>query len=199
MLLRGARRQLHYAGFLDRNRGREIASLVVKDHRLATRRLFRDLALFEYLAERQIDELADPLEARHLEPGDVLFSQGESDTSLYVVGSGIVEFTRQAGANFETLGCIGAGEYVGEIGLLTGAPHAATAVARTYCKIYQLPREAIAPLLSGNADLTSAFDKAVRRGLDILHREVAVRATSGVGVKGQLLLRMRRVFHFGPE
>jgi small-conductance mechanosensitive channel/CRP-like cAMP-binding protein len=198
LLLRGARRQLHYAGFLDKNHESETASLVVKGQALATRRLLRDLALFDHLVERQIDGLADLLEAHHLEPGDVLFAQGTSDTSLYVIASGIIEFTRQAGAVFETLGCIGAGEYVGEIGLLTGAAHAATAVARTYCQIYRLPRQAIAPLLSESAELAAAFDNAARRGLEILDRGVAVQATPGIGAKGQLLLRIRRVFHFGP-
>jgi len=134
-----------------------------------------------------------------LEPGDALFSEGESDTFLYIVAYGIVELKRHAGGTLETLGCIGAGEYVGEIGLLTGAPHAASAVARTHCRIYQLPREAIAPLLSENTDLASAFDKSVRQGLGILNREVAVRATPDIGVKGQLLQRIRRVFHFGAE
>lgn len=199
LLLRGARRQLHYAGFLHRNHGGETASLAPKNDTLAARRLLRDLALFEHLTEPQIDGLAELLETRRLEPRDVLFSEGTTDTSLYVVASGIIELTRQAGAAFETLGCIGAGEYVGEIGLLTGAPHAATAVANTHCKIYQLPRGAIAPLLSESADLASAFDKAVRRGLDILHREVAARATPGIGVRGQLLMRIRRVFHFRPQ
>ncbi len=201
LLLRGARRQLHYAGFLDGNREDKTANLTltVKDDVLTARRLLRDLALFEDLSEQQIDGLADLLEARHLEPGDVLFSQGTSDTSLYVIASGIIEFKRQEGAASETIGCIGAGEYVGEIGLLTGAPHAATAVACTHCRIHRLPREAVAPLLSENADLASAFEKAVRRGLEILHRDVAIRATPGIGVKGQLLLRIRKAFHFGPE
>lgn len=198
ILLRAARRQLHYAGFLDKNHGIETTGLIVKRETLAARRLLRDLALFEYLAEQQIDSLADLLEVRRLEPGNILFAQGTSDTSLYVVASGIVEFTRHAGTVPETIGCIGAGEYVGEIGLLTGAPHAATAVARTHCQIYQLPRQAIAPLLSESVELATAFDKAVRRGLEILDRGVAVRATPSIGVKGQLLLRIRRAFHFGP-
>jgi len=199
LLLRGARRQLHYAGLLAGDRKGEIASISVNSDTLAARRILRDLPLFEDLVERQIDQLTTLLQTRRLEPGDALFSEGESDTFLYIVAYGIVELKRHAGGTLETLGCIGAGEYVGEIGLLTGAPHAASAVARTHCRIYQLPREAIAPLLSENTDLASAFDKSVRQGLGILNREVAVRATPDIGVKGQLLQRIRRVFHFGAE
>jgi small-conductance mechanosensitive channel len=194
LLLRGARRQLHYAGLLDGNREHEGSTLGDAPD---ARRLLRDLVLFECLTGQQIDGLAERLEARRLEPGEMLFAEGATDTSLHVVALGILEVTRQVGAVSETIGCIGAGEYIGEIGMLTGAPHAATAVARTYCQIYSLRREAIAPLLSENADLTSAFDQSVRRGLEILHRGVAVQATPGIGAKGQLLLRIRSIFHFG--
>jgi CRP-like cAMP-binding protein len=95
-----------------------------------------------------------------------------------------------------TLGCVGAGEYLGEICLLTGAPHAATGRARTHCHIHQLSREAIEPLLTANAALTTAFDKSVRRGLDILHRSVAARASDNVGSRSELLARIRTFFGF---
>ena len=196
-LLKAARRQLYYAGFLDKNRERETENAA--GDALVTRRLLHDLVLFDCLDGPQIDGLADLLLARRLEPGEELFAQGVTDASLYIVASGVLEFTRQTGDISEGIGCIGAGEYVGEIGLLTGAPHAAAAVARTHCQVYRLPREAIATLLTENTNLALAFEKSVRRGLEILDRDVAVRAMPSVGAKGQLLLRIRSFFHFSPE
>jgi len=137
------------------------------------------------------------MESRLLAPGERLFAQGDSDATLYVIASGVLELTRQVEAlSADIIGCIGAGEYVGEIGLLTGAPHAATATACTHCRIYQFPRSMIAPLLSANAELASAFEKSAKHGLDILHRHVAVRATASVDAADQLLPRIRRFFHF---
>lgn len=94
------------------------------------------------------------------------------------------------------LGNLGAGDYIGEVCLPTGAPHAATARARTHCYIHHLSRDAIAPLLAANADLAAAFDKSARRGLDLLNRTVAVRATESVGPSSQLLQRIRAFFRF---
>jgi small-conductance mechanosensitive channel/CRP-like cAMP-binding protein len=199
LLLRAARRQLHYAGFLDQSRERETLNSNATGDALAARRLLHDLVLFEGLDDRQIDGLADLLVSHRLEPEDELFAQGATDASLYIVVSGILQFTRRTEAASKIIGCIGAGEYVGEIGLLTGAPHATTAIARTHCRVHQLPREAIAPLLKENADLAFAFEKSARRGLDLLNRAVAVGDTPGIGAKGQLLLRIRSFFHFGPE
>jgi small-conductance mechanosensitive channel/CRP-like cAMP-binding protein len=197
-LLQCSRRQLYYAGFLEaghRFRAERNSAITPS----TGHRLLNDLILLECLAAPQIDHLVERLELRLLDPGEILFVQGAADATLYVVASGILELTRQMGAHpTETVGRIGAGEYVGEIGLLTGAPHATTATARTYCRVYHLPREAIAPLLSGNPELASAFEKSARHGLDILHRQVAIRATESVGIDSRLLPRIRRFFHSGP-
>jgi CRP-like cAMP-binding protein len=61
-----------------------------------------------------------------------------------------------------------AGEYVGEIGLLTGAAHAATAKARTLCQIYRLPNKALAPLLKRTRTWLPPWTKSARRGLGVL-------------------------------
>jgi small-conductance mechanosensitive channel/CRP-like cAMP-binding protein len=195
LLLRGARRQLYYLGFLDQEREGAAGSEGDEPGAKTPYRLLGDLVLFEYLAPEQIRKLAGQAESRRLEPGEPLFAEGAEDTSLYVIASGVLALTRKTPSAIETIGCIGAGEYVGEIGLLTGAPHAATATARTHCHIFVLPREALAPLLSGDASLASSFDRSVRRGLEILNREIATRATPSVGPAGQLLMRIRRIFH----
>jgi len=196
-LLRAARRQLHYAGLLEGGHQRPTDVDAARTPSIA-RRLLGDMVLFESLNQEQVDSLANQLQLRRMEPGEILFAQGAGDAVLYVIASGVLEVSRQVEAVFEVIGCIGAGEYVGEISLLTGAPHAATATARTYCQIYRLPREAIEPLLSENAALASDLDRAIRRGLEVLHRKVAVRATPSIGPSGQLLTRILSMFHPGP-
>jgi small-conductance mechanosensitive channel/CRP-like cAMP-binding protein len=196
-LLRCSRRQLYYAGFLEANRQRT-SGPTSEDNFTTGHRLLHDLILLECLAAPQIDELVRALKFRLLEPGDTLFVQGTADATLYVVASGIVEFTREVeGLPIEIIGGIGAGEYVGEIGLLTGASHAATATARTHCRIYCLPRDAIAALMSKNPELTTAFEKSAKRGLDMLRRQVAARATDGADTDNRLLPRIRSFFHLG--
>lgn len=200
-LLRHARRQLHNARLLGQSQLRSGSPI---DSRTPTvilpaRQILHELLVFECLQPEQLDALAHRAETRLLEPGEILFAQGAADATLYVIASGIVEVTRETETSSTvTLGCLGAGEYVGEICLLTGAPHAATARARTHCYIHQLSRDAIGPLLAANAEMVAAFDKSVRRGLDILQRSVAARATENVGAQGQLLQRIRAFFHFHP-
>jgi CRP-like cAMP-binding protein len=162
---------------------------------LAPREVLGDLVLFERLQPIQLEELASRLTTRLLEPGEVLFAEGATDATLYVVASGVLEMARATGPTTSLpLGRIGAGEYIGEIGLLTGSPHAATARARTHCVVYQLRRDAITSLLETNADVAAALERSVRRGLELVSREVAATATGEVGVRGQLLQRIHRFF-----
>jgi small-conductance mechanosensitive channel/CRP-like cAMP-binding protein len=197
LLLRHARKQLHYAGLLERDpvgleQPRPARS---RPMILAPCEVLGDLVLFERLTPMQLEDLASRLTTRLLEPGEILFAEGAADATLYVVASGVLEMTRATGtATSLTLGRIGAGEYIGEIGLLTGSPHAATARARTHCVVYQLRREAIAGLLETYAEMAAAFEKSVRRGLELVSRKVAATATGDVGVRGQLLQRIRRFF-----
>jgi len=113
---------------------------------------------------------------------------------LFIVVSGILELSQHTELSGRQLvGLIGAGEYIGEVSLLTGAPYAATATARTHCKIYGLDCKVIKPLLAANSDLYAEFDRSARRGLAILNRGVAVRATDD-SARQSLLHRIRAFF-----
>ena len=197
LLLRHARKQLQYAGLHERDPGNLVLPTTrSKPMMLPTREVLGDLVLFESLQPTELEDLASRLTTRLLEPGEILFAEGAADATLYVVASGVLELTRAAGkATSGTLGRIGAGEYVGEIGLLTGSPHTATATARTHCVLYQLRREAIAGLLETNAEVAAALETSVRRGLELVSRNVAATATGEVGARGQLFQRIRRFFH----
>ncbi len=71
---------------------------------------------------------------RELFSGEVLFRQGESSDCAWLIESGAIELVREpapgeAGGRVAH-GTFGPGELIGELGLLEGAPRAATATAR---------------------------------------------------------------------
>jgi len=141
-------------------------------------RFLQDIALFEPLEAEQLAELAAHVSPRSLEPGEVLFAQGGTEATLFIVVSGILQVSQNTELSGQQMvGFIGAGDYIGEVSLLTGAPYAATATARTHCTLYGLDCNVIKRLLAANSDLYAEFDRSARRGLAILHRGVAARAT----------------------
>jgi small-conductance mechanosensitive channel/CRP-like cAMP-binding protein len=195
-LFRHARRQLYYSGLYfpctaqdvrapDEVMGRPVHTLLS---------LFQDMTLFEALETAQLAELAAQLKPRSLEPEEVLFAQGGTEATLFIVVSGILQISQHTElSGQQTAGFVGAGDYLGEVSLLTGAPYAATATARTHCKLYGLDCNVLRPLLAANSDLYAEFDRSARRGLAILNRVVAVRATDDSG-RQSLLHRIRAFF-----
>jgi small-conductance mechanosensitive channel/CRP-like cAMP-binding protein len=194
-LLRHARRQLYYSGLYFPLTTQESPTPGEGTARPfhAVLPLLQDIVLFETLEPKQLAELAAHVNPRSLEPGEVLFAQGGTDATLFIVISGILQISQHTGSSGQqTLGFIGAGDYVGEVSLLTGAPYAATATARTLCRLYGLDCNIIKRLLAANSDLYAQFDQSARRGLAILNRGVAARATDDSA--GQSLLHRIRAF-----
>jgi small-conductance mechanosensitive channel/CRP-like cAMP-binding protein len=201
-LLRHARRQLYYSGLYFPHAEQDIRTAdddaaarpcTVRPSRAALP-LLQEITLFEALEAEQLAELADHVNPRSLEPGEVLFAQGGTEATLFIVISGILQVSQHTElSGQQTLGFIGAGDYIGEVSLLTGASYAATATARTHCRLYGLDCNVIKRLLAANSDLYAEFDRSARRGLAILNRGVAVRATDDSG-RQSLLHRIRSFF-----
>jgi CRP-like cAMP-binding protein len=195
-LLRHARRQLYYSGLYYPRAAQDVRTADEGTGRPfhAVLPVLQEIIVFESLEAEQLAELAAHLKPRSLEPGEVLFAQGGTEATLYIVVSGILQISQHTELSGQrTAGFIGAGDYLGEVSLLTGAPYAATATARTHCKLYELDCKVIKPLLAANSDLYAEFDRSARRGLAILNRGVASRATDD-SVSQSLIHRIRAFF-----
>jgi small-conductance mechanosensitive channel/CRP-like cAMP-binding protein len=196
LLFRHARRQLYYSGLYYPYAAQDSGTPEVDTNRPfhTVLPLLQDITLFETLEPKQLAELAVHSQPRSLEPGEVLFAQGGTEATLFIVISGIIEVSQHTELfGQHTAGVIGAGDYIGEVSLLTGSPYAATALARTHCKLYGLNCNVIKPLLAANSNLYAEFDRSARRGLAILNRGVAVRATDD-SARQSLLHRIRAFF-----
>jgi small-conductance mechanosensitive channel/CRP-like cAMP-binding protein len=195
LLLRHARRQLYYSGLYFQRAAQDIrtADEGTGPPFQPALPLLQDIMLFEALEAEQLVELAAHLNLRSLEPGEVLFAQGGTEATLFIVASGILQISQLTDAGQQTVGFIGAGDYIGEVSLLTGASYAAAATARTHCKLYGLGCNVIKPLLAANSDLYAEFDRSARRGLAILNRGAAVGATDDTA-RQSLLHRIRAFF-----
>jgi small-conductance mechanosensitive channel len=153
-----------------------------------------DIALFEPLTPEKRVELEGQLVRRSLDTGEILFAEGDTEASLFIVHAGVLEVSRGDKHNATVIGRISTGDYIGEIGLLTGAGHAATVKALTPCIVYELRKEFIAPLIKAQPELLHAFEASAKRGQARLDRSVAASVGSQTVPPAQLLDRMRAFF-----
>ncbi|MDY0884485.1 mechanosensitive ion channel family protein [Dongia soli] len=157
--------------------------------------LLSELSIFHGLSQAHRQRLVGKLIRRMLEPRDIVFSQDDTGSSLFIIASGVLEVTRQMPERSFVVGRIGPGDYIGEIGMLTGAPHAATVTALTPCILHELCKSDVAPLLEEEPELVSAFEASARRGQERLARAAAAATCSHPGPPGQLLTRIRSFFN----
>ena len=98
--------------------------------------------LFEVLSKEERDALVSQMVLEEFNEGDIVITEGEEGSSLYVVVSGLVKvYTRgQKGENFY-LANLGEGEFFGEVSVLTGKPRTATVVAAQKTELLRLDKE----------------------------------------------------------
>jgi EAL domain-containing protein (putative c-di-GMP-specific phosphodiesterase class I) len=79
-----------------------------------------------------------------LQPGDVLFREGDPPTTAFILDEGQVEIHATQGGRQVVLGLLGPGAIIGEMAIIDAAPRTATAVALSTCRLIVLDRTRIA-------------------------------------------------------
>jgi cytochrome P450 len=122
----------------------------------------RELELFRDCDGADLDRVAAVagIQAR-FEPGEVLYTEGETARDCYLIVDGEVEIT----VSGRFLGTSGEGESIGEMGLLHRGPRTATVTARTPVTVQVIDAEGFDRLLDEAPSVTRALLRQVSRRL----------------------------------
>lgn len=102
---------------------------------------FRLSPLFTDFSPEELLALIQGLDLLTFEPGQIVIAEGEPGSSLLVVASGQVRVYVRNDVNHQVeIRRMGAGEFFGEISILTGQPRTATVVAAEPCEILGLDK-----------------------------------------------------------
>jgi CRP-like cAMP-binding protein len=124
--------------------------------RIADLNLFADCTRSEL---RKIDSLMTYVRV----PKDrVLMRQGRLADEFIVIGRGSARVSRKTGGRVTRVADVGSGEFLGEMGLLTGTPRSATATATTDLALYASSASEFRTILE---IAPSVADKIVRTSL----------------------------------
>jgi CRP-like cAMP-binding protein len=97
---------------------------------------------FSKLSESSLLLLARSGRFEHLAKGEILFFQSDPSESAYIVRNGKISIvlTNSDGREM-VINEMQAGEMFGELGLLTKKPRSTSAVARSNCELFVVPRQ----------------------------------------------------------
>jgi CRP-like cAMP-binding protein len=160
--------------------------------------LFRDLSDEEQVA------LAQDLHRAPFARGETLTKQGSIAHYLYTIVSGEVSIRIREGKIEREVNKLGAGQFFGEMALLTGERRRATVVALTDVECYRLDASAFKRLLERHADLAGHVAKVLAEretGLtaDKNRLDEAARASMLAKNESAFLGRIRSFFGFSED
>src|SRR5262249_30772116 len=120
------------------------------------------VALFDPLPDEVRERLADELRFAPYAAGEVIVREGvEDDTGLHVIAPGRAEGRVGDGKAGRTGATMEAGQFFGEMSLLTGARRAATVIAATDLQSYSLDRSTFHRLLHEHPELAEQLADAL--------------------------------------
>ena len=157
--------------------------------------LLKSLPIFDALTDEQLTPVARAAVERSLGPGEDLFVQDELGSSVFVLVRGVLEARRrEATGETHVLGRIGPGEYIGEIGMMTGDPRPVTVRALTPIVVLELTRAMFYGLLAEHPGVAPRMQASVERGLSLLERDAAALEATLTKRETSLLSRIRLFF-----
>lgn len=168
------------------------------DEQADRRLLLARVDLFQELGEAELALLAGPLRTRAVPAGERVVGQGEAGDTLFLVVEGLLEarLSREGGGQ-TAVGSLRAGDFFGEFSLLTGEPRSASVDAVTECRLLEVQRGDLEPILAGRPELARSLSGilaqrrlSARRTLERLGAE----AVHHQDLAERMLRRIRQVF-----
>jgi small-conductance mechanosensitive channel len=156
-----------------------------------------EIDIFSPLTTAERDNLAAGLRRAAYGRGEEIIRQGEQGDSLFVILRGRVEVCVASDGQEEVVDTLGAGNFFGEMCLLTGAPRSATVRAVEDTEVVPVTVEAFRRIVAQNPAVLEAVTGVVSRRrsrLDSAIHEAETEAAARLAEHGDLLERVRSFF-----
>ena len=116
-------------------------------------------ALFHGVSHETLEMLAGKAVLQRFDEGDTLIRQADTDSDMFLLVEGAVQVAVQNNGAEVIVARMRAGDYFGEMSLLTGEPRTATIRAVTHGAVYRISREAISPVIEADPGLLGLLSR----------------------------------------
>lgn len=100
---------------------------------------------------------------KQLQPGDVLFNEGDRGEIMYLIREGKIKITKGKGDEEKTLAVLKEGDFFGEMAIIDGSPRSAGAVAVTPVSLLVIDKESFKDKLRENPLIEYMLETLTRR------------------------------------
>jgi CRP-like cAMP-binding protein len=131
------------------------------------------VALFASLTRAELEFVAERLQPTPFVAGETVTRQGAVAHWLYILTRGAVEIRRNLEGQTAVVSRVTAPGFIGEMGLLTGAPRTADVVACSDVECYRLDKEGFQKVLTDRPEAAKQFSEVLAK------RQIELVATDG--------------------
>ena len=150
--------------------------------------------VFRALDAEMIDRLARRLRLAPFGPGEIILHEGDPGDSLYVLRSGEVVVRVDVRGHARDVATLRAGQFFGEMSLMTGETRSATIVARTDVECYIVSKAAFQEILEKKPELAATISEILAQRQVDLGASTELSGPVRVGEPQQLLSRIASFF-----
>jgi potassium-dependent mechanosensitive channel len=137
--------------------------------------LLQEVDIFKPFSEEAKLYLSDSIRRHRIEHGDVIVKQGDAGDSLFIIVEGVVGvYVRADDGKSKEVARLGAGNFFGEMALLTGEDRTATVIALVDTYLFELTKADIEPLIAEQPEVSELVSKvlAYRQQMTEKHKHV---------------------------
>jgi CRP-like cAMP-binding protein len=121
------------------------------------------ISLFSTLTAQEKAALAAQMQRKDYKPGEVIVKPGTVLQALCIVSYGVLIGSAEENGRMVELIRLAPGDYFGESGLLTGEPLKGEVTALTRAVIYEISKDALAPLLKARPGIAEELSETLAR------------------------------------
>ncbi len=127
-------------------------------------------SIFAPLSDEETRRLAENSIARIFAPDEAIVRQGQEADSMFVIHRGAVRVQITEDGKTRDLNTLRAGDFFGEMALLTGAARTATVVADEETEVLEIKNQSLKPILEANPELVEKFSLLVEERRALLEK-----------------------------
>ena len=120
----------------------------------------RDAGFLKVLKLREADQLIERMRIRHFRRGETIIQQGDKGQTFYIIAEGAVDVTIRKFLKTTKVAELGAGEFFGEMSLLSDKARTASVVAKKTTLMFIIYKKDFKDILMKNPEAANLLRSA---------------------------------------
>ena len=159
--------------------------------------LLQEVDIFKPFSEEAKHYLSDRIRRHRFEQGDVIVQQGDAGDSLFIIVEGVVGVQVQSDdGRTKEVARLGAGDFFGEMALLTGEERTATVIALVDTYLFELTQADIAPLIEQQPEVSERVSKVLTQRHQATQSQLHVEDDVEIEKKAPYIQILNKIEHF---